>query len=321
MVLENTSITKPVPLDQFFHEQAVAAKLLREKQLKAIEDVLWSPSANMQHGTWLSRFVNTWTQWALYNIILLVMSLLNVHITNFEVQYRQQGDPGPKGLRQSRGGDGLGIGIRQLKILQKGRPHPKIIKNISRDVSRGKVPKSVEGTKLEWGVEVFVSVSSKPIERVSLRNEAAVPAWKSQSDAAQKELYTSLYEDEEEIAPENIFHDDQDDGVGLSASKRGKPPKSKQAAKDPSKQRKGGSQCYLRIDLEPHAALLIVQPGSLACLSRIGKRASTTGAYGKYWRLDKLERTAVGGGDCAVQVRLGSFHPGRHTPSMLGATP
>lgn len=130
------ALMQPVPLDQFFHEQAVAAKLLREKQLKAIEDVLWSPSANMQHGgalrwlpwplgclcagvppcdqpghagrgadssalllagTWLSRFVNTWTQWALYNIILLVMSLLNVHITNFEVQYRQQGDPGPKG--------------------------------------------------------------------------------------------------------------------------------------------------------------------------------------------------------------------------------
>lgn len=188
----------------------------------------------------------------------------------------------------------------------------------------------------QWGVEVFVSVSSKPIERVSLRNEAAVPAWKSQSDAAQKELYTSLYEDEEEIAPENIFHDDQDDGVGLSASKRGKPPsektqekmksgkarmnpvqtvswvayilkalkpllrgppkpESKQAAKDPSKQRKGGSQCYLRIDLEPHAALLIVQPGSLACLSRIGKRASTTGAYGKYWRVRRqmLPRACV----------------------------
>lgn len=39
-----------MPLEKFFHEQAVAAKLLRDRQLKAIEEVLWKPAANMQHG-------------------------------------------------------------------------------------------------------------------------------------------------------------------------------------------------------------------------------------------------------------------------------
>jgi hypothetical protein len=48
-----------ISLDQFFHEQALAAKLLRDKQLKAIEDCLWSPAVNMQHGEWIQQMWHT----------------------------------------------------------------------------------------------------------------------------------------------------------------------------------------------------------------------------------------------------------------------
>jgi hypothetical protein len=64
-------------------------------------------------------------------------------------------------------------------------------------------------------------------------------------------------------------------------------PDSKKAAKDPSKKRKGGSQCFLRVDVEPYAALLMVKPGSVACLKRLGRRAGTSGAYGQYWRVHR----------------------------------
>ena len=45
----------------------------------------------------MSRYINAWLHWAIYNIILLAVSLLYVHAHDIELRYTQQGQPGPNG--------------------------------------------------------------------------------------------------------------------------------------------------------------------------------------------------------------------------------
>lgn len=173
----------------------------------------------------------------------------------------------------------------------------------------------------QWGATVIVLVSSRPLEGQPLPRGSVVPAWKKESDASVKLAHRQASQNNgwpeyEEGADRNCEADEcsEEDKEAKSqkapARRRLNPsetvswikllvqslrplisgPAALGGRKKARKQGKtlsneNSQHCFLRLDVELNAAILQLQPDSVACLLRILKRLSFVQKFSCHWQV------------------------------------